>query len=236
MSEQVVNLYRGGGDADSIARRLAELKERGCVAVATGKVPPETMQLVCRRMFGDPDLDRRRLLVTFSRGPEPVDCLPSPLTPADGTVTVRDRSDAVREVVATVRDATDSQAVCETIRSHLDAVAGDVLDAAADVALERPGQLRVVVLRPDYLFPDAEWQSLSSLAEFVGRLRTLMQRLGGMALLVVPRGDVDRIVRHLREHVDVEFRVRSKSTFAEQQVIVDPGSAESLRSDWLELP
>lgn len=235
MSDQVGTLYRGGGDASTISRRLAELKERGCVTAATGQAPPEAMEAVCRRMFGDPDLDRRRLLVTFSRESDPVDCLPSSLTPDDGNVLVRDRADAVREVAARVRDGQESP-TDDVVRSHLDAVAGDVLDVAADVVSTTPGGLRVVVLRPDYLFPEIEAQSLASLVDFVARLRTLMERLGGMALLVVPRGGDDRVIRELREYVDVEFQVRAGPKFFEQRVVVDPGSTTALRSDWLELP
>lgn len=236
MSEQVGSLYRGG-DVPAIDKRLAELKEKGCVTVATGKVSPETMEGICQRMYGDPTLDRRRLLVTFSREFAPGRCLPSGVTPDEDTAIVRDRSDAAREVAATVRegDGSPDDAVDEVVRSHLDAVAGDVLDVAADVVAPQPGRLRVVILRPDYLFPDVEAQSLSSLADFLARLRTLMQRLGGMALLVVPEAGDERIVSELCEHVDVRFRVRETSKFAEQQVIVDPGSTGALRSDWLEL-
>lgn len=211
-------LYRGGGDARSIAQQLGELKERGCVTVATGNGPTEAMQALCRRMFGDSSLDRRRLLVAFGRDPSPTAWLPAGLDTDHETVTVRDRSADVRDVSTAVPEA---QATGEDrddlAKTRLDAVAADVLGVAAGMGAKRPGRLRVVVLRPDHLFPDQDRQSLSVLSDFVTRLRALMQRFG-MALLVVPsRGD-PKIVERLRSEVAIEFEVRGKPKFVEHRV------------------
>lgn len=232
----VDRLYRGSGDARSIAQRLAELKERGCLTVATGEAPTDAMQALCRRMFGDANLDRRRLLVAFDRNPTPAAWLPADVGPDHESVTVRDRSAEVREVAATVRRSSATGDDLEGVaKAHLDAVAADVLDVAKGMVTTKPGRLRVVVVRPDHLFPAPDRQSLTVLAEFASRLRALMRRFGGMGLLVVPEREDPAIVERLREEADVEFEVRSKPKFAEHRVIVDP-AADPLRSDWHELP
>ena len=236
MSEQLEGFYRGGGDSRSIAQRLGELKSQGCVTVATGEAKPEAFQAVCRRMFGDPHLDRRRLLVTFKQDSQSESWLPADLTPAHRSVMIRDRSDAVRRVMETVRAEPTSEAAHEVARPHLDAVAGDVLDAAGAIVAPQPGQLRVVVLRPDYLFPDPDKQQLSSLTTFVDRLRTLMQRFSGMVLLVVPETEDSRVAERLSTEADVHFEVRSNEKFVEQRVIIAPRQTDEVSTDWHTLP
>lgn len=230
--------YRGGGDVRSIAQRLGELKQRGCVTVATGDAPTEAMQALCRRMFGDANLDRRRLLVAFDRDPSPSQWLPADVGADHESVTVRDRSAEVREVAATARrkPGVTGDDLDDLAKSHLDAVAADILDVASGMVATEPGRLRVVVVRPDHLFPDPDRQSLTVLSDFASRLRTLMRRFGGMALLVVPRREDPAVVEHLREVADVEFEVRSKPKFVEHRVVVGPGTTDPLRSGWHELP
>ncbi len=240
MLERVATMYRGGGDARSVAQRLTELKEQGCVALATGAVPSDAMQAIARRMFGDPSLNRRRLLVTFDPDPLPDEWLPEDVTTNHDTVMVRDHSEVTRDAVSADQECTESTTPSEdrvdVARPHLDAVTGDVLDFVGGLVAPRPGQVRVVVVRPDYLFSDRDRQSLSSFVDFVDRLRTLMQQFGGMALLVVSTGEDPGLVEELREHVDIQFQMRSGSAFVEQRVTIDPGSTESIRSDWHELP
>lgn len=240
MEEQLADSYRGGRDTRSIAERLEALKEQGCVTFVTGEAPPTAMQVVCRRMLGDPNLDRKRLLVTFRRGVTPGNWLPADLTEDHHTVDVRDRSAAVREVAERYQrrtgGPTNEDDHLELAKQHLDAVAGDVVDVAADLLVRRPGRLRVAVLRPDHLFPSPRRQSLEMLEDFVARLRTLMQQFGGMAVLVVPSGDDERIANEIRERVDVQFEVRKQPSFVEQRVTLAPGTEESLRSEWHQPP
>ncbi|PSP80256.1 hypothetical protein BRC81_03470 [Halobacteriales archaeon QS_1_68_20] len=233
--------YRGGDDARSVADRLEELKEQGCVAVATGGVPTDAMQSVTRRMFGDPTLDRRRLFVTFGQVSRPADWLPEDLTTDHETVVFRDRSDGAR--VATTqsteqdgRPGPPDAASFDPAKPHLDAVTGDVLDVADELPARGPGRLRVVVLRPDHLLDERQRGSAAPIEEFVDRLRILMQRFGGMGLLVVSKPDDDGLVEALLDVVDLQFRVRKEWSFVEQQVVIDPGARDPFTTGWHELP
>ncbi len=233
--------FRGGDDARSVAERLEELKERGCVAVATGGVPTDAMQAVTCRMFGDPTLDRRRLFVTFGQVSTPADWLPGDLTADHDTVVFRDRSDGAR--VATTQSAgpeaspgPPDAASFDPAKPHLDAVTGDVLDVADGLPSRGSGRLRVVVLRPDHLLGDRQQQSAGPIEEFVERLRILMQRFGGMGLLVVSKPEDDGLVDSLLDAVDLQFRVRKEWSFVEQQVVIDPGARDRFATSWHELP
>lgn len=233
--------HRGGDDARTVAERLEELKERGCVAVATGAVPTDAMQAVTRRMFGDPTLDRRRLFVTFGQVSEPAGWLPGDLTVDDETVAFRDRSDAARVAAAGTTAPGDGpapppDASFDPAKPHLDAVTGEILDVADGLPSRGSGRLRVVVLRPDHLITDHQRQSPEPIEEFVERLRVLMQRFGGMGLLVVAKSDEDSLVEALLDAVDLQFRVRKEWSFVEQQVVIGPGSRDPFTTDWHELP
>ena len=198
------------------------------------------MQAVCRRMLGDPDLDRRRLLVTFGRDAPLAEWLPADLTPDHETVTVRDRSGAVREVMSEVGPQTAPPRTGDGLRgvarSHLDAVEDDVTDLVADLGDPDPGRVRVAVLRPDHLFPDPRRQSLAVVEGFVDRLRATMRDCAGMALVMVPAGQDVHLVDRIREGADVQFEVHARPSFVEQRVVLAPGSAEEVRSGWHELP
>lgn len=237
----------GGGDARTVGKRLEELKERGCVAVATGQVPADAMQAVTRHMFGDPTLDRRRLFVSFKQIPNPVDWLPGDLTIDHETVELRDRSEAIERAGAATTTAQQPSPLdevtpspgCDSLagtKTQLDAITGDVVDVATGLTSWQAGQLRVIVLRPDYLVSDSDQQSLAAIESFVERFQVLMQRFGGMGLLVVSKGPDDPVVDLLVDAVDLQFRVRKEWSFVEQQVVIEPATRDPLVSDWHELP
>lgn len=237
----------GGGDARTVANRLEELKERGCVAVATGQVPGDAMQAVTRHMFGDPALDRRRLFVSFKQLSDPADWLPGDLSIDHETVELRDRSEAIERAAVETTSETestpmetptpspDAESVLGT-KAQLDAITGDVVDVATALTSWQAGQLRVVVLRPDYLVFDSDQQTLAAIESFVERFRVLMQRFGGMGLLAVSKGPDDPVVDLLVDAVDLQFRVRKEWSFVEQQVVIEPAARDPLVSDWHELP
>lgn len=238
---------RGGGDARTVGKRLEELKERGCVAVATGEVPSDAMQAVTRHMFGDPTLDRRRLFVSFKQISDPVAWLPGDISIDHETVELRDRSEAIGRAGAATASAQqptpldgptpspDGESLAGT-KAQLDAITGDVVDVATALTSWQAGALRVIVLRPDYLVSDSDQNSLAAIESFVERFRVLMQRFGGMGLLVVSKGSDDPVVDLLVDAVDLQFKVRKEWSFVEQQVVIEPGSRNPLVSDWHELP
>lgn len=232
-----------GGEARSVGERLEELKERGCIALATGQVPADAMQAVTRHMFGDPDLDRRRLFVTFEQITDPNEWFPGELTVEHDGVELRNRSESIdRAAVATQPMGTGTRTpspdgdLFAPAKPQLDAVTGDVVDVAMELPSRRAGQLRVVVHRPDYLITDPDPQSLAAIESFVERFRVLMQRFGGMGLLVVAKSPDDAVVDLLVDVVDLHFKVRKEWSFVEQQVVIDPGSRTPLSSAWHKLP
>ena len=201
-------------DIDSVLRRL---KQRGCTLLVTGDVPVPVSGLATRRLLGDPDCDRKRVLAFTDATVEHVDhCLPSGVARDDPDVWVVD-PDAERRAIpdrATgvelpSRDAAQSD--LSRLRQEIVQAVGFFDDATDGLD---PAELRVGVAALDSLLAA---NGRPAAVRFLRAVVALVQGVGGMGHVRLPFPDDHDVVRGLSPLFDARIELRKRGQTPPEQ-------------------
>ena len=116
----------------AVADLLPRLKYAGCNLLVCGNVSDATTSRATRRLFGAPELDRKRVLVRTSGAPPVADLLPAGVTVDDPDVRVFEyRTDGVAAAnsdasgVSGTSDASDSLDTLDALGRRVSAAVDD---------------------------------------------------------------------------------------------------------------
>lgn len=200
--------------AGVFAQALAGLKRRGSGLLVTGAARHEAHLGACRRLLGDADADRRRLVVLTDSVPGA-----SARTDASGAdLCVIDRRPATRSAAATASGAGGGPDDLGTLRRETVA-AIEAFDAETDLA---PSQLRICL---DSLRPLLDMHDERAVRSFVERIVEESRAVGGMCHVHLPTEADSAAVARFEDLFDatVEVRVRPNA---------DPLGASEIEQRW----
>lgn len=210
-----------GADGAAFARTLSALKERGSNLLVVGTVYDRGHVAVCERLLGEPEADRRRLLVRTDGA-----CGTVPSRTDNGVRVVEQRTagmggpDPAGASVDTVVDGDITR---------LERAAVDAFDALAEGRDPEPAEMRLCV---DSLRPLLVHNSEGRVRRFVDRLSSRVDRDDGMGHFHLPAGSDDRYVSMLTPVVDAVVEVRVQGGEPQQRWHVFEGAVDS---GWLAL-
>lgn len=201
-------------DIGSVLRRL---KRRGCTLLVTGDVPEQVSGLATRRLLGDSDCDRKRMLAFTGAPVQHVDhCLPPGVSRSDSDVwvvdaeagrrTIPDRATSVELPSRNVRGSDLGR-----LRQELVQAVG-FFDGAADGLA--PAELRVGVSALDYLL---ETNGRSSVVRFLRTVTALVNGVDGMGHVRLPFPDDHDVVRDLSRLFDARIELRKRGRMPPEQ-------------------
>lgn len=230
MTDQGDDGPHGEGGVD-FARRLQELKERGCAVLVTGDSAADVHTEICRRLLGDDSVGRRRRLLVFTNGTFGLDArLPASGLRGEDTevITTSNTRSAVVESVPT-----STIGVVELDDASLEDLGLAIVEAIESFE-ESNGPLEPAELRfgLDSLCPLLDAHGEHAVFEFltiVTRYLRAYDALGHVHLPVERDAYVARLLAPLFEAV-VEVRVRDGQK--QQRWHLDDGA---VTSRWLSI-
>lgn len=199
--------------AGVFAQALAGLKRRGSGLLVAGAARHEAHLGACRRLLGDADADRRRLVVLTDSVPGA-----SARTDAGGAdLRVIDRRPATRSAAATASAGGGPDDLGTLRRETVAAI--EAFDAETDLD---PSQLRICL---DSLRPLLDMHDEQAVRSFVERIVEESRAVGGMCHVHLPAEADSAAVARFEDLFDatVEVRIRPNA---------DPLGASEIEQRW----
>lgn len=193
-------------DREAFARALMELKRRGCCVLVTGQVSERTRAAQSRRLFGESDTPRQRVLTLTDATPSSAArYLPADLAPTHSTVTLLDCTDNVR-VITSLGLALDSSTESDETASVGD-LGGLLYDAISDALCTDtcPGGLRLGIATLGVLL---DTDGLSATRAFIREIRADMLKAHGMAHFHLPGVPNSETITALKPLIDIHIELR----------------------------
>lgn len=225
-----------GNFSRTFREQLRTLKSRGCNLLVTGEVREEVSQQITRKMLGDPELSRTRVLALTDQDRADVpNLLPADVAPTDEAVHVVDPEFGTRAATATAPTETDlasseadpasfetDPASFETDRGwgrrDLDDLQSALCNAIATAKIAESGfesaELRVSLFTLSYLVNQHE---LAAVERFVGAVGDHVRGASGMAHYHLPLADDSKTVRRIAPLFDARIELREKHGRPEQR-------------------
>lgn len=212
-----------GAEGAAFAHTLSALKERGSSLLVVGTPHERGHVAVCERLLGEPDVERRRLLVRTDG-----ECGAVP-TGVDAEVRVVEQRTPGFDGPDGA-EGTSPRTVPVGDIEQLERAAVDGFESlAADAADPDPGELRVCL---DSLRPLLVDHGEGEVRRFVDRLGARVSAVDGMSHFHLPTRTGDRYVSLLTPVVDAVVEVRTHDGEAQQRWHVMDGAVDS---GWLPL-
>ncbi|WP_115864448.1 DUF7504 family protein [Halorussus litoreus] len=194
--------------------RLQTLKQRGCNILVTGTVSEEVSQRMTRKLLGEPENPRARILALTDQDREDApDLLPDSVAPSDESVSVVDVG-GTRSATAT----SPPEAGAAWHRDGIDELRKRVCDAIATAKISQsgfePAQLRVSVFTLSSLVNQYD---PAAIEQFVSALGDHVRGARGMAHFHLPVADDAEAVRRLAPLFDVRIELRETNGLPEQR-------------------
>lgn len=221
---------------DDFADTLHELKDKGCLLLVTGDVSAGARAKQTRRLFGDPMIDRERVLVlTDTDRTQYIDNLPNGLSPDHPSVHLLN----YREPLRTETDSESSVPETHTpIGSEPEVTVdglSDLREAITDTiaAIEThstsltSGELRICLTDLSILL---DLYGIDATESFVQAFGTVVRDSRGMGFCYLSVANDDPIVRSLLPFFDIHIELRESSDAVSHRWHLP---AYDLSSEWL---
>lgn len=200
-------------DQEVFAGALIDLKRRGCCVLITGQVNERTRAAQSRRLFGQSDTTRQRVLTLTDATPSSASrYLPEGIAPTHTTVTTLDYTEKVR--IATDTASHGSQPSSATSLGDGPSMAGvgallyePVRDAIRTDALS-PGELRLGIATLRVLI---DTDGLSATRTFIRAVRDDILDVRGMGHFHFPGSPASETVSALYPLVDIHIQLRQSN-------------------------
>lgn len=195
---------------EAFADTLMDLKHRGCCVLVTGQVNERIRAAQSRRLFGQSDRSRQRVLLLTEATPHLIpQYLPKGITPTHASVTTLDYTDQVRDLSSTIsllsqpwsdNNSEESASMTEYGTSLYDAIT----DAINTESL-RPGELRLGVATLGVLI---DTDGLPATQAFVRAVRTELLAIHGIGHFHFPGKPGTETCTALRPFIDIHIELR----------------------------
>jgi hypothetical protein len=210
-----MNFNRAGDSTRTLRERLRALKSRGCNLLVTGAVREEVSQRMTRKVLGDPELSRTRILALTDQDRADVpDLLPDGVAPGNDAVRVVDADFGTREASAANPSAPDHG----WGRSDLDDLQNVLCNAITTAKIAQsgfdPAELRVSLFTLSHLVNQYD---PAAVERFVSTVGDHVAGTSGMAHYHLPLADDAKTVRRLSPLFDARIELREKHGRPEQR-------------------
>ncbi|WP_227376904.1 DUF7504 family protein [Haladaptatus halobius] len=195
---------------------LRELKRQGCALLITGEVPEHVTAKATKRLLGDPNCGRKRLLAFTDATSEHIDdCLPSGVKRNAPDVWIIDPCGIDRAIPSTADDIelpkADEGSELNRLRQELVQAVGYFDDVAEGLD---PAELRVSIDSLEYML---EANDLSPTERFLRTVAALVRGVRGMGHVHLPLPDDSATVQELSPLFDARIELRKRDTLAAEQ-------------------
>lgn len=207
-----VNHAAGDGIGRDFATTLEELKHRGCSLLVTGDVDSRTRAKQTRRLFGDPTIDRERVLVlTDTDRRQCIDTLPPGMTPDHPSVhllnyhepsAVSVRADADESGVSS---RLESETAVDGLTDLRDAITDTIVGIQTRATFLAAGALRLGLTDLSVLL---DLYGIDATKSFVRTTSSEIRDARGMGFCYLSEPSDDPIVRSLLPFFDIHIELR----------------------------
>lgn len=222
-------------DRGAFAATLMDLKRRGCCVLVTGPVNEQTRAAQSRRLFGQSDTTRQRVLTLTDATPTAAArYLPADIAPTHATVTMLDYTDQVRIVADTVTHGTPPSSEATTsdesaTLGDLGALLYDPIKNALRTDALNPGELRLGIATLGILL---DTDGLAATQAFIRAVRADILDVHGMGHFHLPGSPESESVAALRPLIDIHIELRQSDCLPEHRWhLLETGESTS----WLRL-
>lgn len=222
-------------DREAFAETLMDLKRRGCCVLVTGQVNERTRAAQSRRLFGQIDTDRQRVLtLTDATATSAARYLPERLTPTHSTVTMLDYTEQVRVIADTVEPSSqppsvDTNSDDSASMGKLGTLLYDPIKDALQTDTHYPGELRLGIATLRILI---DTDGLPATRAFIRAIRADILDTHGMGHFHLPGSLDSETVDALQSLVDIHIELRQTDCVPEHRWHL-PETGES--TSWIRL-
>lgn len=222
-------------DRETFSGALMDLKRRGCCVLVTGQVNERTRAAQSRRLFGQSDTPRQRVLtLTDATSKSAARYLPEGIAPTHSTVTTLDYTETVRVIADTVGHSSQPAPVATTSddaasMGELGALLYDPIKDILRADTLHPGELRLGIATLRILIDN---DGFSATRAFVRTLRADIVAAHGMGHFHLPGSPDSETVTALRPLIDIHIELRQSECGPEHRWhLLETGEATS----WIQL-
>lgn len=208
------------GDRESFTTTLMGLKRRGCCVLVTGQVDERVRAAQSRRLFGDSEKSRQRVLALTDATPDlGAQYLPERTTPAHSSVDTFDYTDEVRNITGTV-DPSFGPCSAEVTPELPESMAGlgarlyDSISEAVRNEQLRPGELRLGIATLCVLL---DTDGLPATKAFIRTIRADILAARGMGHFHLPGEPDSETIAGLESLIDIHIELRESNGRAEHR-------------------
>ncbi len=206
-------------DRKAFAERLMDLKRRGCCVLVTGQVNERTRAAQSRRLFGQSDTARQRVLtLTDATSASAARYLPQGITPTHSTVTTLDYTEQVRITTDTVdptsQSTSDTTSDDAASMGELGSLLYDPISDTLRTDTVHPGELRLGIATLHILL---DTDGLSATRAFVRAIRADILDTHGMGHFHLPGSLDSETIAALWPLVDIHIKLRQSDCGSEHR-------------------
>lgn len=205
---------------DPFAVELMELKRRGCCVLVTGQVDERVRATQSRRLFGESNKSRQRVLILTEKSPSPtVRYLPEGISPMHSSVSTLDYTEIIRDMTGAVSPSPQlspadiGPAASESMTGLCALLCNPVCNAIPTGSL-RPGELRLGISTLGVLI---DTDGLSATQAFVRAIRSDILAARGMGHFHFPGEPGSEIFSALGPLIDIHIELRKPDGIPEHR-------------------
>ncbi|UPM42754.1 DUF7504 family protein [Halocatena salina] len=203
---------------ESFTATLMRLKRRGCCVLVTGQVDERVRAAQSRRLFGECDESRQRVLTLTDATPGlDAQYLPENITPTHSSVTELDYTDVVRDVAGTVDPAFEHSQPDIGLSGSMTGLGAILYDSVRETIRDdrtKPGELRLGIATLCVLL---DTDGLSATETFIRALRTDILAVRGMGHFHLPGAPDSETLAALKSPIDIHIELRESNGIVEHQ-------------------
>ncbi|WP_433625075.1 DUF7504 family protein [Halomicrococcus sp. NG-SE-24] len=208
--------FRGEDAVRDLDAVLRTMKREGCHLLVTGEVDARVADRATRRLFGDPNYDRKRVLAAPDSSTHVDRYLPVDVSPTDPAVWVVDPTGRERSIPPsaedrTLPDADGDGSDLDRLRQELVQAVTFYADAGDGLA---PAELQVGVASADALL---ERDDRHAVEQFLRTLGALVRGVDGMGHVRVALPDDHPTVASLSPLFDARIELRRRDGLVPEQ-------------------
>ncbi|UPM44460.1 DUF7504 family protein [Halocatena salina] len=205
---------------DSFAVELMGLKRRGCCVLVTGPVDERVRAAQSRRLFGESETDRQRVLILTERASDfTAQYLPDGIPSAHPSVNILDYTDLIDDMAGTTSPSppfspTDASPDTSGSMNGLCAHLCDPICDAIPTDSCCPGELRLGITTLDVLI---DTDGLSATRAFVRSIRSDILAVHGMGHFHFPGEPDPELLTALSPLIDIHIELRKTDDVPEHR-------------------
>lgn len=205
---------KSAGEQESFTTTLMGLKRRGCCVLVTGQVSERVRAAQSRRLFGEGDQSRQRVLTLTDATPDlDAQYLPESITPAHSSVNELDYTNVVRNIADTANPSVGSPApaVNSEVAGSMAGLGALLYDSVGEAVRNdqlRPGELRLGIATLCVLL---DTDGLQATKAFIRTIRSDILSVRGMGHFHLPGSPDSATLAALESLIDIHIELRESN-------------------------